>query len=63
MTTMLSKLKELDNECSQQNCNNTSTHTIYWPNKTVKCCKEHAERAILIAIAMGFALHVEEIKC
>ena len=54
-------MKDLNNECCQDNCNEPATHLVYWPGEVPKkMCEPHSKKAIAVAMAMGMYLHVEE---
>lgn len=60
MTITQSEMKELNNECCQDNCSDTATHKVYWPGQGCKkMCAIHAAKARRIAEAMGFNVHIE----
>lgn len=63
MVVYMSEMKELNNECCQDNCNYQATHKVYWPGQGCKkMCSEHTVQANRIAQAMGFHLHIESIE-
>lgn len=62
MTVTISELKEMNNECHEQNCSDYPTHKVYWPGQPERrYCYFHAQKAIITALTIGFHLQVEEI--
>lgn len=52
------------NECNEESCNEKAVHMVYWPgqNPPPKYCRNHAQKALRIAMELGVNLVVEEMK-
>lgn len=50
-------------KCLNQGCPWPAKRATYWPGQgRVLYCTYHADKAVQIAEAMGFVLHVEELE-
>lgn len=49
--------------CSSNNCDDDATQRVFWPGKEpLPMCYKHVQGAINVSNAMGFYLHVEQLK-
>lgn len=53
----------MSQECTQSNCENSAAFRMFWPGKPPTfVCNPCRERALGIAGAMGFHVHIEPIN-